>query len=51
LRYTKLSVVEVAVATGFHSSAQFCRSYKSWSSVTPTSDRHDIHQGIEPALS
>jgi transcriptional regulator GlxA family with amidase domain len=51
LQYTKLSVVEVAVATGFHSSAQFCRSYKSWSGVTPTSDRHDIHQGIEPALS
>jgi AraC family transcriptional regulator, carnitine catabolism transcriptional activator len=51
LQYTKLSVIEVAVATGFHSSAQFCRSYKSWSGVTPTRERHDSHQGIEPALS
>jgi len=51
LQYTKLSIVEVAVATGFRSSAQFCRSYKLWAAVTPTKDRHDIHQGIEPALS
>jgi AraC family carnitine catabolism transcriptional activator len=51
LQYTKLSVVEVAVATGFRSSAQFCRAYKLWAAVTPTHDRNDIHQGIEPALS
>jgi transcriptional regulator GlxA family with amidase domain len=51
LHYTKLSVVEIAVATGFNSSAQFCRSYKAWAGRTPTEDRSFIHQGIEPALS
>jgi transcriptional regulator GlxA family with amidase domain len=51
LHYTKLSVVEIAVATGFNSSAQFCRSYKAWAGRTPTEDRSLIHQGIEPALS
>lgn len=50
LHYTKLSVVEVAVSTGFQSSAQFCRSYKAWAGKTPTEDRNFIHQGIEPAL-
>jgi AraC family carnitine catabolism transcriptional activator len=51
LQYTKLSVVELAVATGFKSSAQFCRAYKAWAGATPTQDRHGIHRGIEPALS
>ena len=51
LHYTKLSIVDVAVATGFRSSAQFCRSYKAWAGRTPTEDRASIHQGIEPALS
>ncbi|HEY2682442.1 MAG TPA: GlxA family transcriptional regulator [Steroidobacteraceae bacterium] len=51
LQYTKLSVLEVGVATGFRSGAQFCRAYKSWAGVTPSRERQRIHQGIAPSLS
>lgn len=51
LQYTRLSVVDVAVATGFNSAAQFCRSYKGWARCTPTGDRQRAREQIQPALS
>ena len=50
LQYTRLSVLDVAVATGFNSASQFCRSYKNWAGCTPTEDRDRVRQGIQPTL-
>ena len=50
LRYTDLSVVEIAVACGFGSAAHFSRSYRAWSGNPPTADRPRLAAGIVPSL-
>jgi AraC family carnitine catabolism transcriptional activator len=50
LRYTDLSVVEIAVACGFGSAAHFSRSYRAWAGNPPTADRPRNPAGIVPSL-
>jgi AraC family carnitine catabolism transcriptional activator len=50
LRYTDLSVVEIAVACGFGSAAHFSRSYRAWAGNPPTADRPRMAAQIVPSL-
>ena len=50
LRYTDLSVVEIAVACGFGSAAHFSRSYRAWAGNPPSADRPRTTVEIVPSL-
>ena len=50
LQYTEMSVVEVAVASGFGSAAHFSRTYRSWAGRPPSDERRPVDPGVMPAL-
>lgn len=50
LRYTDMSVVAVAVASGFGSAAHFSRSYRAWCGSSPSGDRPHAPAEIIPSL-
>ena len=50
LQYTEMSVVEVAVASGFGSAAHFSRTYRGWAGRPPSDERRPVDPGVMPAL-